>query len=156
MADFVYNQAKGKAAEWAARVLANDPANSVIIWTLFNTTETDANLRDLDTISAIESNANSAELTGGTYARKTLTDAAGGLTVTIDDTNDRTDVDCSDQTWVALTSGGSNPTDAISGYDSDSTAGTDANIVPITQHDFGITLDGSDVTAQIAVFFRAA
>jgi hypothetical protein len=37
------------------------------------------------------------------------------------------------------------------------TGGTDANLVPLTQHDFAITPDGSDVTAVInaAGFFRA-
>lgn len=156
MADFIFNQAKGKFAEWAARVEANDPANSVFLIELINTTATDATLKDLDTFTAIESDANTAELTSGTnanYARKTL--ANGTLTITIDDTNDRTDVDCADQTWTAL-GAGTAITDAVFGYDSDSTAGTDANVVPISQHDFAITPDGSDVTATIAVFARAA
>ncbi len=40
----------------------------------------------------------------------------------------------------------------------DNTAGTDANIVPGTLHDFAITPDGSDITAQIAAagFYRAS
>jgi hypothetical protein len=48
-------------------------------------------------------------------------------------------------------------TDLIICYDNDSTGGTDANLVPLTQHDFAITPDGSDVTAVInaAGFFRA-
>ena len=156
MADFVYNQAKGKAAEWAARVEANDPTNSVFLIMLINTSATDATLKDLDTFSAIESDGNTAELTSGTnanYARKSL--ANGALTVTIDDTNDRVDVDCADQTWTALGTGTA-ITDLVTGYDSDSTGGNDTNVVPMTQHDFAITPDGSDVTAQIAVFFRAA
>jgi hypothetical protein len=31
-----------------------------------------------------------------------------------------------------------------------------ADIVPMTQHDFAVTPDGSDITAQIAGFFRAS
>lgn len=156
MADFIFNQAKGKFAEWAARVEANDPVNSVFVIEAVNTSATDATLKDLDTFALIESDANTAELTSGgnaNYARKSL--ANGTLTITIDDTNDRTDVDCADQTWVAL-GAGTAITDLIFGYDSDSTAGTDANIIPISQHDFAITPDGSDVTATIAVFARAA
>ena len=40
----------------------------------------------------------------------------------------------------------------------DTTAGTDANIVPLTMHDFVVTPDGSDITAQIAAagFYRAS
>lgn len=154
MADFVYNQAKGKAAEWAARINADDPTNSVLLWEAINTTATDATLKDLDTFALIESDANTAEVTNSGYARKSLNQASG-ITITIDDTNDRTDVDCADQTWTAV-GAGTAWTDLVSGYDSDSTGGTDANVVPITQHDFGITPDGSDITATIAVFFRAS
>ena len=31
MADFVFNQAKGRVAEFAARILANDPTNSAFV-----------------------------------------------------------------------------------------------------------------------------
>jgi hypothetical protein len=43
-------------------------------------------------------------------------------------------------------------------YDDDTTAGTDANIIPWTYHDFVVTTDGTDLTAQIntAGLFRAA
>lgn len=117
--------------------------------------DTDAVMKDLDTFAAIESNASAAEQTGGTYARKSLNQASS-ITVTTDDTNDRVDVDCPDQTWTALTVTSGSITDLVFGYDSDSTGGTDSGIVPLTQHDFAITPDGSDVTATIAVFFRAS
>lgn len=37
-------------------------------------------------------------------------------------------------------------------------AGTDANIIPLTSHDFVLTPDGTNLTAQIAAagFFRAS
>lgn len=157
MANFVYNISLGRVAEFGNRINANDPTNSVFLIELINTTATDATLKDLDTFAQIESDANTAELTSGTnanYARKTLSDASS-ITVTVDDSNDRTDVDTPDQTWTAL-GAGTAITDVVFGYDSDSTAGTDANVVPCTQHDFAVTPDGSDVTATIAVFFRAA
>jgi hypothetical protein len=154
MADFAYNQAKGKAAEWAARVNANDPANAILVLEAINTTATDATLKDLDTFALIESDANTAEVTNSGYARKTFADG-GPVTVTIDDTNDRTDLDVADQTWTAVAAG-SAWTDLVFGYDSDSTTGTDANVVPISQHDFTVTPDGSDITATIAVFYRAS
>jgi hypothetical protein len=156
MANFVFNQAKGKAAEWAARVNANDPTNSILVLEAINAgAATDATLMDLDTFALIESDVNAAEVTNSGYARKTFNDSTGGITVTIDDTNDRVDVDVPDQTWTAVVAG-SAWTDLVFGYDSDSTAGTDANVVPVTQHDFAITPDGSDITATIAVFFRAS
>lgn len=156
MADFIYNVAKGRFVEFAERINANDPANSALIVTVFNTSETDATLKDLDTLAAIEANANSAEVTNSGYARKTLTDASS-ITVTYDDTNDRVDVDFPDQTWTAVAAG-TGWTDIVICYDSDTTAGTDANIVPISQHDFATTPDGSNITAQLnaAGFARAA
>lgn len=155
MADQMFNQGKGKVAEWAARINANDPANSVFLIEAILSTATDAVLRDLDTFALIESDANTAEVTNSGYARKTINDASG-MTITIDDTNDRTDVDTADQTWTAVLTSPGAWSDLVFGYDSDSTAGTDANVVPATMHDFIVTPDGSDITAQIAVFFRAA
>lgn len=154
MADFVYNQAKGRAVGWADRVNANDPANSAFIIEVINTAATDATLRDLDTFAQIEADANTAEVANAGYARKTITDASG-LTVTVDDTNDRNDLDIPDQTWTAVAAGTA-WTDVVFGYDSDTTTGTDANVIPISQHDFAVTPDGSDITAQVAVFFRAS
>jgi hypothetical protein len=78
------------------------------------------------------------------------------MTVTIDDTNDRVDVDVADQTWTAVATSPGAWTDLVFAYDSDSTAGTDSNIVPATQHDFAVTPDSSDITATVSVFFRAS
>jgi hypothetical protein len=156
MADLVFNRAKGRGVEWAERINGNDPANSAAIASLWNITATDATQRDLDDFAAIEAQGTNAELTSGTnanYARKTLAD--GALTITYDDTNDRVDVDSADQTWTAL-GAGTAITDLIIGYDSDTTAGTDSGILPWTQHDFAATPDGSDITAQISVFYRAS
>lgn len=157
MANFVFNRAKGRVTEWAERVNANDPTNSVFVIAVLATAgvESDATLLDKDDFAALVSGATN-EVTNSGYARKTL-DQAGGITVTYDDTNDRVDVDCPDQTWTAVAAGdGWN--DLVTGYDSDSTGGTDSGILPATQHDFVVTPDGSDITAQIAAagFYRAA
>lgn len=154
MGNFVVNQALGRVAEFGNRINNNDPANSAFIISLWNTVTGDATLRDLDTVAAFESDGGTAELTDASYGRKTLTDASS-ITVTVDDTNDRTDVDCPDQTWTAL-AGATPVTDLMVSYDSDTTGGTDANQVPCTWHDFAVTPDGSDVVAQISVFYRAS
>lgn len=153
MADFVYNQGKGRATELGNRVNANDPANSIFVLEAINTSQTDATLKDLDTFAQIEADASTAEVTNTGYARKTFADG-GALTVTIDDTNDRTSLDVADQTWTAVATGTA-WTDLVFGYDGDSTGGTDANITPLTQHDFAATPDGSDITAAITDFYRA-
>lgn len=157
MADLVFNIAKGRVAELYNRVDLNDPANSALIIAVFNAgAMTDATVRDYDTLAAIEADAAAAEVTNTGYARKTLTDA-DIVAFAPDDTNDRVDLDIPDQTWTAVAAG-SAWTDLVVCYDSDTTAGTDSNIVPLTWHDFAVTPDGSDITAQIAAagFFRAS
>ena len=117
--------------------------------------ESDATLKDKDDFSGLVSGAtNFATNTGA--SRKTLTDASS-VTITYDDTNDRSEVDIPDQTWTAVANDGTGKiSDVVIGYDSDTTAGTDVNILPATFHDFPVTPDGSDVTAQIAGFFGAS
>lgn len=157
MSDFVYNVAKGKAAEFAARVNANDPTNAVLVLAVLATSgiESDATLRDKDTLADVVSGTTN-EVTNTNYARKTI-DNTGSITVTVDDTNDRTDVDMPDQTWTAV-GAGDGWNDLVVCYDSDSTGGADSAIIPMTQHDFVVTPDGSDITVQFnsAGFFRAA
>ena len=157
MADFLFNRSKGRVAEFAERINANDPANPVFVILVLATAgiETDAVLKDKDTITDLVSGTTN-EVTNTGYARKTI-DNTGSITITYDDTNDRVDVDMPDQTWTAVAAGdGWN--DLVICYDSDSTGGTDANIVPCTLHDFVVTPDGSDITAQFNAsgFYRAA
>jgi hypothetical protein len=99
MANFPYNIALGRAVELYNRVDSNDPANSALIVAVINTTATDATLRDLDTLSAVLANANTAEVTNTNYARKVLTDA-DIVAFAPDDANDRTDIDIPDQTGL--------------------------------------------------------
>lgn len=156
MADQIFNIALGRVVEFYNRIDTNDPANSAFIVVVITTTATDATLKDLDTLALVLADANTAEVTNTNYGRKTLTDA--DLTAFApDDANDRTDLDIPDQTWTGVAAG-DNWTDFTMNYDSDTTGGTDANIVPCSQHDFVVTPDGSDITAQIAAagFFRAA
>ena len=157
MANIVFNRGKGRGVEWAERVNANDPTNAVLVVAVLATSgiEADATLIDLDSFSALVAGTTN-EVTNSGYARKVL-DQAGGITVTYDDTNDRVDVFFPDQTWTAVAAGdGWN--DVVVGYDSDSTGGTDANILPHTQHDFVVTPDGSDITLDVptAGYFRAS
>jgi len=158
VANITFNIAKGRVVELANRVNLNDPANAVFVICILATAgiESDATLIDVDTLAAVVAGTTN-EVTNSGYARKVLDNATGGIVVTVDDTNDRTDVDFPDQTWTAVVAGdGWN--DFVTNYDSDSTAGADTAIVPMTLHDFTVTPDGSDITAQIATsgFFRAS
>ena len=154
MADFVFNISKGRVAEFYNRVDSNDPANSALVIVACVAGSTDAALADVDTLAAVL--ALTAEATNSGYARKVLTDADLAA-FAADDANDRVDLDFADQTWTGVAAG-SNWARLIVCYDSDTTAGTDSNIIPLTAHDFVVTPDGSDIVAQVAAagFFRAA
>jgi hypothetical protein len=153
MANIVFNIAKGRVVEFYNRVENNDPANSALILVPIETTglEADATLIDVDTLTALLAGTTNEQTTMG---RKVLTDADLAALPAPDDTNDRYDVSLPTVTWTAATG------NAISKiavcYDSDTTTGTDANIIPLTMFDFVITPDGSDVQMTGGVFFRAS
>ena len=157
MTDQVFNIALGRVAELYNRVDTNDPAASALIVAVLRTTtlESDAGLKDRNDLNDILVTGGSDEPTQAQYGRKTLTDA-DLVAFAPDDANNRVDLDIPDQTWAAVVAG-----DAWSRflvlYDNDTGAGTDANILPMTSHDFVVTPDGSDITAQIAAagFYRA-
>lgn len=157
MADFVFNVAKGRVAEYCHRVDQNDPTNAVLVVVAINTTATDATLKDYDTLSDVLGDANTAEVANTGYARIVL-DQDDVAAVAADDANDRMDIDLADFEFGAITDDDVDWTDLLICYDPDSTGGTDANIVPLTCHDFPVTIDGSSITAQLAAagFFRAS
>ena len=155
MADLVFNIAKGRVVELYNRVDTDDPTGcELVVMVIDANGETDANLRDFDTVSALLAGT-ANEVTNTNYARKILV-GADLAAIAVDDTNDRFEVDIPDQTWTAIAAG-SAWTDIIIAYDPLGT-GVDTNIIPLTLHDFAVTPDGSDITAQIDAngFFRAS
>lgn len=156
MADVLANIAKGRVVEFYNRVENNDPANSAFIIVPFDRGATaDDAIRDADTLSAAI--ALGTERAASNWNRKTITDADLVALPAPDDTNNRYDVDMPDLVWSPGPTAGA-VTDLLMGYDSDTTAGTDANIILIGAFAFAITPDGSVVTAQVdpAGFFRAS
>ena len=153
MADFVFNLSKGRVAEFFNRVDSNDPANSaIIVVPVDRGAATDATLKDLDTLTAVLG-AGVTERTTGGWNRKTLTDADLAA-IAVDDTNDRMPATIPALLWTAVTAGA--VTDLVFCYDSDTTSGTDANVIPMTMNAFAITPDGSDVQANAGDIFRAS
>jgi hypothetical protein len=149
MADFVFNVAKGKVARYAELPETSDALIVVVI----DTAASDATLKDLDTLAAVLADSDTAEVTNSGYARKSLTSA----TVTVNDASDTVSADIADQTWSAVASGDS-WTDLLICYDANTGSGDDSAIIPLTCHDFVVTPDGSDITAQIHAsgFFQAS
>jgi hypothetical protein len=157
MANFVFNIALGRVAELYNRVDTNDPTNSALVVMILAASgiESDATLKDKDTLADVVSGSTN-EVTNSGYARKVLSDS-DIVAFAPDDANDRVDLDIPDQTWTGVAAG-DGWSDLVIAYDGDTTGGTDANIVPLTLHDFAVTPDGSDITAQIAAagFYRAS
>jgi hypothetical protein len=153
MANITFNIAKGRVVELYNRVENNDPANSALILVPIETTglETDAVLIDADTLAAVLAGTTNEQTTMG---RKVLTDVELASLPAPDDTNDRFDLSLPTTTWVGATG---NPISKILVcYDSDTTSGTDANIVPLTMFDFVQTPSGSDIQMTGGPFFRSA
>jgi hypothetical protein len=152
VANIVFNIAKGRVVEYYNRVKSNDPANSALIIVPIETSglEADATLIDVDTLTALVAGTTNEQTTMG---RKTLTDSDLAALPAPDDTNDRYEVSLPTFTYTAATG------NAISKfavcYDSDTTSGTDANIIPLTMFDFVVTPSGTDIQVTGGVFFRA-
>ena len=147
MADITFNIALGKVAYYASLPAANDAL--VMVPLEASGLESDAVLKDKNTLADVLAGATNEQTTLG---RKTL----AAVTVTVDDTNDRVDVDCADVTWVAASG---NPVGAVVVcYDPDTTSGTDADLVPLTKHDFPFTPNGTDAVVQVPTtgFYRTS
>ncbi len=155
MANFVFNIAKGRIVEFYNRAENNDPTNSALILVPLSQSGTEAQGQDLDDLAAVEADANFAEQTGGGWVRKTLESVQLASLPAADDTNNRYAVALPSVTWTAPTAG-SNTTGLLVCYDSDTTAGTDSNIIPLTHHDFVVTADGNDVVLNVGDFLRAS
>lgn len=153
MANIVFNIAKGRVAEFYNRVKSNDPANSAFIIVPIETSglEADSVLIDKDDLAAVLSGATNEQSTMG---RKTLTDADLAAFPAPDDSNDRMDVSLPTVTWTAAS--GNAISKLLVCYDSDTTGGTESDIIPLTMFDFAATPSGLDITMTGGEFYRAS
>lgn len=160
MPDFTFDVALGREVELYARVDGNDPANSAFVLVVLAETglESDSALRVYTNLGSLLAGA-SNEVTNTGWARKTLTDANLSA-YTVDTSNHRIVLNLPTQTWTAISAG-----DAWSKllvcYDSDTTSGTDSNIVPVTAHDLRIdnaeiVPNGSDIVVAFTSGFVIA
>lgn len=147
MADLVFNIAKGRAAELAGLSASDDAL--ILVPLEEDDLADDATLVDMDSLDAILSGTTNEQTTLG---RKTL----ANVTVTVDDVNDRVNIDADDVVW---TSASGNAIGAVViCYDPDTTGGTDADLVPLVKLDAAATPSGGDITLQFDAegFYRAA
>ena len=162
MASITFNIAKGKVNAYTERVVNNDPANSALVVVLLKTVQADATLLDYDTLGDILAAGGgtvNVEANFTNYARKVLTNTELSAP-TVDHTGNEQYSDAPDQTYTAA-GGATNNTlvKALICYDSDTTGGTDANLIPLVALDYSVnpTTDGNDMVLRIAAngFFGA-
>jgi hypothetical protein len=146
MASIVLNIGLGRAREFVNSIGTANAA-LVVIPIEASGLETDAVLRDKADLAAFLAGSTNEQLTMG---RKVITSVIGA----VDNSSDRYTVDCADITWTGAT--GNPISKLLYAYDSDTTTGTDANIVPWVLVDYPSTPDGSDIIAGVANFLQLA
>ena len=153
MGDGVFNISKGQVGELANNVNDNAPATSLFRVILLKTGDTDANLEDFADIAALLAGA-SLEADFASYARQDITDTQTAGAV-VDNTGNVINVDMDDIIWTNATTG-QGIARLIVAYD-DSGSDADAVLRPLTFHDFIVTTNGNDLTAQVAAlgFYQA-
>lgn len=154
MANFAYNIAKGRVVEFYYRVENNDPTNCAFILVPLSASGTEAEGQDYDDLTAVLGGT-ANEQTGGGWVRKTLESAELAAFPAPDDANNRYDVSLPQVTWTTPAAA-NNTTGLLVCYDADTTAGTDANIIPVAHYDFAVTTDGNNVVLNTGVFWRAS
>lgn len=138
MASFAFNISKGRHAYYTSLPATNDAL--IVIPIEATGVEGDATIVDYTTVAAILAASTNEQTTMG---RKTIT----STTVTVNNANDRVEIDTADITWSLAS--GSPISDLLVAYDPDTTGGTDADLIPLSWHDFPVTPDGSNITATV-------
>lgn len=140
MANIVLNDALGRIAE-----KVSDGADLIVV--PLSAVVADATLKDAgwtngNRLDAVLAEVGITEQTGSTWARKVHTNA--NITVTVDDTNDRVEVALdADDTWSSVAASN----DVVALLICEDGAGDTTRWV-LTKHDFSVTTDGNDVTAD--------
>lgn len=147
MANQVMNIARGAIGWYGDDLRGLAPANSRLTIVVLEVAETDDTLNNYDDLGALLGGSNTEALSTN-YARIEL--AAAAVTWTVDDTgNTAKCVIDADQTWSSVTQAGSEDwVKLLVCYDPDQSGGTDADLVPLTHHDFNVTPNGGDITAD--------
>lgn len=145
MANQLMNIARGKYGYYANAALGLAGANARITIVVLEAAEADDTLNNYDNLADLIAAVGNVEATATGYARKQH--ASGDITFSINDTNNTARVVIgTDDTWNSVS--GNAFVKLLVCYDPDVTAGTDADIIPLSQHDFAVTPNGGDITAN--------
>lgn len=155
MADLVTNVAKGRAVELHNRVVNNDPATSGLMLTVLRASGLAGDTVLLDCLTLAQVLSISPEVTNSGYNRITLTDTdLTGFGFVTDNVNNWNIVDTPNVTWPAVLAGDL-WAKLIFNYVPIVGTSTDAQITPMTIHDFPWTPNGGFITANVNNYMRA-
>jgi hypothetical protein len=152
-ADFVFNSALGRVTQLVDNVEQNSPAAAVLRMHAWVSTQSDDTLNNEATIADVEAVALTTEATNSGYVNQVMDET--DITITVNDTTNLVDIDLTDQTFTSVSSG-DNWTDITISYDGAGTD-TDSATLVLTWHDFVVSPNGGDITAQPSAtgFYRA-
>ncbi len=141
MADQVQNIARGKVA-WYSLLTAGSDALVIVVLMVV---EADDTLNNYDELGALIAGSNT-EADSTNYARKNITD----ITVSQDDgANTAKSVVDADKTWSSVSLTAAEVwLELLMCWDGNTSTGTDSDIIPLTHHDFSVTPNGGDITAN--------
>ena len=154
MANFVFNNAKGRVGQFFINVENNSPASCCLRLIALESSglEAQSALEDSLTFTEVVDGATNEQTSN--FTRKQI--LAAGITLALDTANNWYDFDLDpDITWSAAT--GNAVGALVLCYDA---SGSDADgvLIPLLHVDFAVTPDGSDITAVFNVegIFRAS
>lgn len=139
MANGVFNIAKGKVAYYGSLPGGSDAIIAVPLEA--TALVVDATMKDYDTLAAILAGASNEQTDLG---RTTL----ASVTVTVDDSGDKVDIDCADFSYASAT--GNAVGKIVVCYSGDTGTDTDTDIIPMSYHDFAVTPDGTTINVTVA------
>lgn len=145
MANQVMNIARGAIGYYSdsTRGLAGTAEIKIVV---LEEAEVDDTLNNYDTLSALLAAGGNTEALSTGYARKLLDST--DITWTVDDTgNDAQAIVDADTTWTSVSQAGSESwVKLLVCHGANGAA--DTAIIPLTHHDFSVTPNGGDITAN--------
>lgn len=158
MANFTFNIAKGRVAEFYERVDTNDPAGCGLRLVVLSANDSELNGQDYDNLDVLLTGTDSwneaATAASAWGARKTL--VGSDLTALApDDTNNRMDTEIP-QIDYSTVAASNNSVGILVCYVPATATSADSDIIPLTHHDFAVTTDGNDVRINTGDFLRAS
>lgn len=146
MANQAFNISKGTALTLAQNVENDTPATSRFVAIALTAAQGVADtMADFDTLATLLADAANTEATFTSYDRIEI----DAVTTTVDDTANEAQIDIPDLVYTNATAGQSVVRIIICYVEDVANVDTDANLIPISEHDVAFTTDGNTVTVTI-------